>query len=206
MPGLILPQAPYLGGLQQQHLQHNTVSLYSPRSKALVHTAVQGQTPASALSPRQTRRTSSKEHSSSSKEASSTTLPSNLTNSAAHAASAAGRPVVPPLRLPQTQQQQQQQSQLYSPRRYVKPAPLDGLSPRAALHYHHNNSEHSSHAHAQTVGGSLTWRGPLSSPRAQHAAAHTQQLKQQQLLQSSPSIMSVPRSAPPTGTALHSLS
>ena len=207
VPGLILPQAPYLGGLQQQHLQHNAVSLYSPQSKASAHTAVQGQSPASALSPRQTRRTSSKEHNGSIKDTSSTTLPSNLTKAAAHAASAAGRPVVPPLRLHQTtQQQQQQQSQLYSPRRYVKPAPLDGLSPRAALHYHHNNSEHSSHAHAPPVGGSLTWRGPLSSPRAQHAAALSHQLKQQQLLQSSSSVMSVPRSELTPKSALLNLS
>lgn len=184
VPNLILPQAAHLGGLQQQHLQHNKVSLYSPRSRPPAQAALQVQAPASALSPRQARHNSSKDHTSSSKDHSSTTPPSNLTNAAAHAASAAGRPVVPPLWLHQTSQQQ---SQLYSPRKYVKPAPLDGLSPRAALHQHHHHPvDHGSHA--QPVSGSLTWRGPLSSP-------HSQQLKQQQSLQSSPSIMSVSRSA-----------
>ena len=193
--GLILPQAPFLGGLQQQHLQRNGVSLYSPRSKASAHSALQGQpaapalsprqAPAPALSPRQARRTASKDHS-------SITPPSNLTALSTHAAPAANRPVVPPLRLHQASQQQQQ-SQLYSPRRYVKPAPLDGLIPRAALHYHH--SEHSRHAHAQPGTASLTWRGPLSSPRTQHAAARSQHVSHQRSLQGSPSLVALSRSA-----------
>lgn len=176
-PGLILPQAPYLGSLQQQHLQHNGVSLYSPRGKPSVHAALQGQAPASALSPRQARRTISKDHN----------PPSNLAKTVAHAAPAAGRPAIPPLR-----QTAQQQSQLYSPRRYAVPAPLEGLSPRAALHCHHSGGGGS---HAQPAGGSSTWRGPPNSPRVQHAAAHSQQLSKHQSLQSSPSILPASRSA-----------
>lgn len=189
VPGLILPQAPYhLGNLQQQHLQHNGVSLYSPRGKASVHTAVQGQAPASALSARQARRMVSKDHSNPSKGLMGTSPPSNLAKSLAHAAPAAGRPAVPPL----THQTSQQQSQLYSPRRYAVPAPLEGLSPRAALHCHHTGGAGS---HAQPAGGSSTWRGPLNSPRVQHAPAPNQQLSKHQSLQSSPSILPASRSA-----------
>ena len=196
VPGLILPQAPYMGSLQQQHLQHNGVSLYTPRSKASMQTALQGQAPASALSPRHTRRTVSKDHSTSNKGLMGTT-PSNFANQANHAASAASRPVVPPLR----HQTQQQQSQLYSPRRYPVPAPLEGLSPRAALHCHHTGEARS---HAQPAGGSSTWRGPLNSPRGQHAPTHTHQLNKQQLLQTSPGVMPAPRSALHTTCSPHS--
>ena len=190
VPGLILPQAPYhLGSLQQQHLQHNGVSLYSPRGKPSVHTAaLQGQAPASARSPRQARRMVSKDHNNPSKGLMGTSPPSNLANPVAHAAPAAGRPALPALR----HETSQQQSQLYSPRRYAVPAPLEGLSPRAALHWHHTGGAGS---HAQPAGGSSTWRGPLDSPRVQHAAAHSQQLSKHQSLQSSPSILPASRSA-----------
>ena len=196
VPGLILPQAPYLGSLQQQHLQHNGVSLYSPRGKASVHTALQRQAPASALSPRQARRAICKDDSNPSKGLKDTAPASNLTKPAAHAAPAAGRPAVPPLR----HQTSQQQSQLYSPRRYVVPAPLEGLSPRAALHCHHTGRAGS---HAQPAGNASTWRGPLNSPRVQRAAAHSQQLSKQLSLQSSPSILPASRSA--LHTTLHLL-
>lgn len=185
VPGLILPQAPYLGSLQQQHLQRNGVSLYSPRNKSSVHTALQGQAPAPALSPRQTRRTASKDHS---QAHANTNASGNFTNPAGHAASAASRPVVPPLK----HQSSQQQSQLYSPRRYAVPAPLEGLSPRAALHAHHTSQAGS---HAQPAGGSSTWRVPLTSFGVQHAAAHSQQINKQQSLQSASSVMPASRSA-----------
>ena len=188
VPGLILPQAPYLGSLQQQHLQRNGVSLYSPRGKASMHTALQGQFPASAFSPRQARRTVSKDHNNLNKGLNGTAPPSNLTKPVAHAAAAAGRPAVAPLR----HQTSQQQSQLYSPRRYVVPAPLEGLSPRAALHCHHTGGAGS---HAQPASGSSTWRGPLNSHRV------SQQLSQQQSLQSSTSILPASRLA--LHTALH---
>ena len=196
VPGLILPQAPYLGSLQQQHLQRKGVSLYSPRGKASMHTALQGQAPASALSPRQARRTVSRDYNNLSKGLHGTAPPSNLTTSVARAAPAAGRPAV----TPQRHQTSQQQSQLYSPRRYVLPAPLESLGPQAALHCHHVGGAGS---HAQPAGGSSTWRGPLNSPRVQRAAAHSQQLSKQQSLQSAPSIQPASRLA--LHTALHVL-
>ena len=185
VPGLILPQPPYLGSLQQQHLQRNGVSLYSPRSKPSAHAALQGQAPASTLSPRPTRRTASKVHN---QGHNGTNALSNFTNTGGHAASVAGRPAVPPLR----HQTSQQQSQLYSPRRYVVPAPLEAFSPRAALHCHYIGQAGS---HAQPAGGSSTWRGPLTSHGVQHAAAHSQQLNKQQTLQTASSIMPASRSA-----------
>lgn len=181
VPGLILPQPPYLGSLQQQHLQRSGVSLYSPRSKPSAHAALQGPAPVLTLSPRQTRRTASKDHSKG-------PALNNFTNPGGHAASAAGRPVMPPLR----HQTSQQQSQLYSPRRYVVPAPLEALSPRAALHCHHTGQAGS---HAQPAGGSSTWRGPLTSHGIQHAAAHSQQLSKHQSLQSASSAVPASRSA-----------
>ena len=153
-----------------------------------MHTALQRQAPASALSPRQARRAIRKDDSNLSKGLKDTAPASNLTKPAAHAAPAAGRPAVPPLR----HQTSQQQSQLYSPRRYVVPAPLEGLSPRAALHCHHTGRAGS---HAQPAGNACTWRGPLNSPRVQRAAAHSQQLSKQLSLQSSPSILPASRSA-----------
>ncbi|KAL3143162.1 hypothetical protein ABBQ38_002022 [Trebouxia sp. C0009 RCD-2024] len=187
VPGLILPQAPYLGSLQQQHLQRNGVSLYSPRSKQSAQAALQGPAAVSTLSPRQTRRTASKDHSKG-------PALNIFTNPEGHAAPAAGRPVMAPLR----HQTSQQQSQLYSPRRYVVPAPLEALSPRAALHCHHTGQAGS---HAQPAGGSSTWRGPLTSHGVQHAATHTQQLSKHQSLQSASSIVPAPRDSPRQSTA-----
>ena len=177
--GFILPQAAYIDSLQQQHLQRNDVSLYSPRSKGGLHTALRGQVPASGISPRRTQRSPSKDHAGSS-------VHSNLSQPATHAAAAASRPAVPQLRL------QQQHSQLFSPRQYIKPAPLEALTARAPPHH---SNEHASHAQ-QAVTGSYTWRGQPAS--SHHAAAH----QQQQPLQTSPTTSLASRSAL-TGPCIH---
>ena len=162
-PGLILPQARFMGSLQQQHLQRNGISLYSPRSKGNLRAGLHGQTPASGTSPRQA-------HRSPSKDCTGSNLHSNMSSMsqpAAHAASAASRPAIPHLRL------QQQQPQLFSPRLYIKPAPLEGLSARAAPQH---TAEYGSHVQqGQQGGGSLTWRG--QPPSSHHAGSH-QQLQQ----------------------------
>ena len=184
--GFILPQAQYIGSLQQQHLQHNNASLYSPRSRTHYQSALQAQQAASLLSPRQrAHRTSSKDHPSSNAH-------SKQKQPAAHAASAAGRPAIPVLRL----QLQQPQAQLFSPRQYHKPAPLGGLSPRAAPHLHGAAASH--HAQAQH-GGALTWRGPttstnLSQGHRQHQQQQQQQQPPAQSAQTSPATASASRS------------
>ena len=162
--GFILPQAPYMGSLQQQHLQRNGVSLYSPRSKGSLVTALHGQTPASSISPRRTHRSPSKDYAGGN-------MHSNISQPAAHAASAAGRPAMPQLRLPQ------QQSQLFSPRQYIKPAPLEGMSARAAPQH---STEHGSHA--QQSAASLTWRAPAATSQTTGSQHH---LLQQQSSQAS---------------------
>ena len=159
-PGFILPQPPYMGSLQQQHLQRSGVSLYSPRSKHIVESALHGQPPLSGVSPRRSYGSPNRDHPGSNPH-------SNLSQPAGHAVSAAGRPAVPQLRL------QKPQTQLFSPRQYNKPAPLEGLSPRAAPHHSHQHP-----THTQQGMGSWTWRGPPTS--SQQLAISKQQHQQVQ--------------------------
>jgi len=179
-PGLILPQARFMGSLQQQHLQRNGISLYSPRSKGNLHAGLHGQMPASGSSPRQAHRSPSKDYAGSSLHSNM----SNMSQLAAHAASAASKPAIPHLRL------QQQQPQLFSPRLYIKPAPLEGMSARAAPQH---SSDYGSHAQqGQQGSGSLTWRGQPSS--SHHAGSH-QQLQQIPLSHTSASVSTASRLA-----------